>query len=137
DGNSVGPDVMGELVMRAPSIGLTRGLWHDRERYIESYWSRLPDMWVHGDFASRDADGMWYVHERSDDTLKIAGKRTGPSEIEALLMATGLISDAVAIGIPDPIKGTAVVCVCVPGPGIDREAAVAKLSAAVVEGLDR
>ncbi|NLD68307.1 MAG: AMP-binding protein [Limnobacter sp.] len=135
DGNSVGPDVMGELVMRAPSIGLTRGLWHDRERYIESYWSRLPDMWVHGDFASRDADGMWYVHGRSDDTLKIAGKRTGPSEIEALLMATGLISDAVAIGIPDPIKGTAVVCVCVPGPGIDREAAVAKLSAAVVEGL--
>src|SRR5690606_1088860 len=105
DGNSVGPDVMGELVMRAPSIGLTRGLWHDRERYIESYWSRLPDMWVHGDFASRDADGMWYVHGRSDDTLKIAGKRTGPSEIEALLMATGLISDAVAIGIPDPIKG--------------------------------
>jgi acetyl-CoA synthetase len=47
-------------------------------------------VWVHGDFASRDADGMWYVHGRSDDTLKIAGKRTGPSEIEALLMATGL-----------------------------------------------
>ena len=80
--------------MRSPSIGLTRGLWQDRERYLDSYWSRLPDLWLHGDFASRDADGSWYVHGRSDDTLKIAGKRTGPSEIEALLMSTGLLIDA-------------------------------------------
>ena len=135
DGASVGPGVTGELVMRTPTIGLTRGLWHDRERYLESYWSRLPNLWVHGDFASRDADGMWYVHGRSDDTLKIAGKRTGPSEIEALLMGTGLLLDAVVVGMPDPIKGTAVVCVCVPHPGIDPEAAVKTLSAAVVAGL--
>jgi acetyl-CoA synthetase len=135
DGVSVAPGVTGELVMRTPSIGLTRGLWHDRERYLQSYWSRLPGVWVHGDFASRDADGMWYVHGRSDDTLKIAGKRTGPSEIEALLMATGLLVDAVAVGTPDPVKGTAVVCVCVPRPGIDQVAAVKTLSAAVVAGL--
>lgn len=135
DGVSVGPGVTGELVMRAPTIGLTRGLWHDRERYLQSYWSRLPGVWVHGDFASRDADGMWYVHGRSDDTLKIAGKRTGPSEIEALLMATGLLVDAVAVGTPDPVKGTAVVCVCVPRPGIDQDAAMKTLSAAVVAGL--
>jgi len=134
-GASVGPAVTGELVMRTPSIGLTRGLWHDRERYLDSYWSRLPDLWVHGDFASRDADGMWYVHGRSDDTLKIAGKRTGPSEIEALLMGTGLLLDAVAVGTPDPIKGTAVVCVCVARPGVDQKAAAKALSAAVVAGL--
>lgn len=135
DGAPVGAGVTGELVMRTPSIGLTRGLWHDRERYLQSYWSRLPDVWVHGDFASRDADGMWYVHGRSDDTLKIAGKRTGPSEIEALLMATGLLLDAAVVGMPDPIKGTAVVCVCVPKPGIDEATAVKTLSAAVVAGL--
>lgn len=135
EGHSVGLGVTGELVMRSPSIGLTRGLWQDRERYLESYWSRLPDLWVHGDFASRDLEGMWYVHGRSDDTLKIAGKRTGPSEIEALLMATGLLQDAAAIGVPDPIKGTAVVCVCVPRPGIDMEGAAKRLSAAVVAGL--
>ncbi|NMM82594.1 AMP-dependent synthetase [Acidovorax sp. SRB_14] len=135
EGASVGPDVTGELVMRSPSIGLTRGLWHDRERYLQSYWSRLPNLWVHGDFASRDADGMWYVHGRSDDTLKIAGKRTGPSEIEALLMATGLLQDAAAIGVPDAVKGTAVVCLCVPRPGIDAGSAVNTLSAAVVAGL--
>jgi acetyl-CoA synthetase len=135
DGASVGPNVTGELVMRSPSIGLTRGLWNDRKRYLESYWSRLPNVWVHGDFASRDADGMWYVHGRSDDTLKIAGKRTGPSEIEALLMATGLLQDAAAIGVPDAVKGTAVVCICVPRAGIDRSSAVKILSAAVVSGL--
>ncbi|HET8746982.1 MAG TPA: AMP-binding protein [Ramlibacter sp.] len=135
DGATVAAGVTGELVMRTPSIGLTRGLWHDRERYLQSYWSRLPDVWVHGDFASRDADGMWYVHGRSDDTLKIAGKRTGPSEIEALLMATGLVLDAAAVGTPDPVKGTALVCVCVPRPGVAPDAAVKALSDAVVAGL--
>lgn len=135
EGVSVGPGVTGELVMRSPSIGLTRGLWQDRERYLESYWSRLPNLWLHGDFASRDADGSWYVHGRSDDTLKIAGKRTGPSEIEALLMATGLLVDAAAIGVPDSIKGTAVVCVCVPRPGIETEGLVKQLSTAVTAGL--
>ncbi|MBX3634198.1 MAG: AMP-binding protein [Rubrivivax sp.] len=140
EGAAVGPGVTGELVMRTPSIGLTRGLWQDRERYLQSYWSRLPGLWVHGDFASRqggqDGDGRWwYVHGRSDDTLKIAGKRTGPSEIEALLMATGLLLDAAAIGIPDPVKGTAVVCICVPRPGIDQAGAAKTLSAAVAAGL--
>lgn len=135
EGASVGVGITGELVMRTPSIGLTRGLWHDRQRYLESYWSRLPDVWVHGDFASRDADGMWYVHGRSDDTLKIAGKRTGPAEIEALLMGTGLLLDAAVVGAPDPIKGTAVICVCVPRPDIDQAAAAKALSAAVIAGL--
>jgi acetyl-CoA synthetase len=134
-GASVGAGVTGELVMRTPTIGLTRGLWQDRERYLGSYWSRLPGLWVHGDFASRDADGMWYVHGRSDDTLKIAGKRTGPAEIEGLLMGTRLIQDAAAIGIPDPIKGTAVVCVCVARPDSDLDAVARSLSAAVVAGL--
>lgn len=135
EGASVGADVIAELVMRSPSIGLTRGLWHDRDRYLQSYWSRMPDMWVHGDFASRDADGMWYVHGRSDDILKIAGKRVGPSEIETLLMGTGLLQDAAAIGIPDAVKGAAVVCVCVARPGLAQEVAAKTLSDAVVNGL--
>ena len=101
-----------------PSIGLTRGLWRDPERYIESYWSRIPGLWVQGDFASVDEGGTWFIHGRSDDTLKIAGKRTGPAEIEALLLATGKVAEAAAIGVPDPVKGAAVVCVCVPARGV-------------------
>jgi acetyl-CoA synthetase len=135
-GNSVPPDTVGELVMRRPPIGLTRGLWRDDERYIASYWSRWPNVWHHGDFASRDGDGHWYISGRSDDTLKIAGKRTGPAEIEALLMASGKLAEAAAIGVPDPIKGQALVLVCSPKTGVaPSEALKAELGAAVTDGL--
>ena len=122
--------------MKRPSIGLTRGLWNDNERYLESYWNVIPDMWVHGDFASREENGSWLIHGRSDDTLKIAGKRTGPSEIESLLLETGKIHEAAVIGAPDEIKGSAVVCVCVPAEGVDGSDDIrAELSQAVVSGL--
>jgi acetyl-CoA synthetase len=136
DGRSVGPGEVGELVMRQACIGTTRGLWRDPERYIENYWSRIPGMWVHGDWASRDADGAWFIHGRSDDTIKIAGKRTGPAEIEALLLATHRISDAAAVAIPDPVKGSAVVCAVVAGPNETPGPELASaLSDAVVTGL--
>ncbi len=122
--------------MRRPSIGLTRGLWKNDPRYLEGYWQVIPGMWVHGDFASRDADSFWYVHGRSDDTLKIAGKRTGPSEIESALMDTGKVAEAAAIGTPDDIKGTAIVCVCTPAPGIEAgEELATEMSAAVVKSM--
>lgn len=136
DGNSVGPGEVGELVMRQACIGTTRGLWQDPDRYIDSYWSRIPGLWVHGDWASRDADGSWYIHGRSDDTIKISGKRTGPAEIEALLLATHKVTDAAAIAVPDPVKGAAVVCAVIAAPdtAISDDLA-AELSAAVVAGL--
>ena len=59
--------------MREACIGTTRGLWRDLERYMESYWTKIPGMWVQGDWASRDADGCWTIHGRSDDTIKIVG----------------------------------------------------------------
>jgi acetyl-CoA synthetase len=136
EGNSVGPNTVGELVLRKPSIGLSRGLWNDRERYLDSYWRDIPNMWRQGDWAYRDEDGFWYVLGRSDDTLKIAGKRTGPSEIEALLTGTDKVAEAAAIGVPDPIKGEAVGCVVVAAPGVeDNSALKTELSNAVVEGL--
>jgi len=136
DGRPTAPGVIGELVMRRPSIGLTRGLWNEPERYIEAYWSTWPDVWHHGDLASRDADGHWYVHGRSDDTLKIAGKRTGPAEVESLLMGSGALAEAAAVGVPDPIKGTALVAVCVPRAGVTADDALAaELSRTIVHGL--
>ena len=137
-GQPVAPGEVGELVLQQACIGLTRGLWREPERYIENYWSRFPDTWVHGDWASFDEDGMWYIHGRSDDTIKIAGKRTGPAEIESLLMETGEVAQAAAIGVPDPIKGQAVVCVCVPrhAEAADAESAQ-RLQDAVMSGLGR
>src|SRR5213076_2872931 len=107
---------VGELVIREPWIGMTRGFWKDRERYIESYWSRWPDTWVHGDFAAIDQDGQWYILGRSDDTIKIAGKRLGPAEVESILVAHPAVKEAAAIGIPDEVKGQALVCFCVLRP---------------------
>lgn len=136
DGQPTGPGEVGELVMRTPCIGLTRGLWRDPDRYIESYWSRIPDVWVHGDFASRDEDGVWYIHGRSDDTMKIAGKRTGPAEVESLLLATGRIKEAAAIGVPDPIKGSAILCAVVPMDPTDDAGELSQvLAEAVMAGL--
>ena len=127
---------VGELALTVPSIGLTRGLWHDRERYLESYWSAIPGMWVHGDFASVDEDGNWFIHGRSDDTIKIAGKRTGPAEIEAFLYQTAKVAEAAAIGIPDPVKGSAVVCVCVLARGVEETPEVLEeLRRVVANGL--
>jgi acetyl-CoA synthetase len=135
-GKPVGPGQVGELVLRNPNIGFTKSLWRDDARYLESYWNTIPGLWVHGDFAMRDEDGLYYILGRSDDTIKVSGKRTGPSEIETLLTGTGKVSEAAVIGVPDELKGSAIVCVCVPMPGVAADAALEQeLSAAVVSGM--
>lgn len=111
-GNPVRGEV-GELVIRRPWIGQARGFWNDSQRYIETYWSRWPGIWVHGDWAMIDEDGHWYILGRSDDTLKIAGKRVGPAEVESVLVGHPSVTEAAAIGVPDPLKGNALVVFCV------------------------
>ncbi len=108
---------VGELVVRAPWIGMTRGFWNDEERYLQTYWSRFPGVWVHGDWAAIDDDGLWYIVGRSDDTIKIAGKRLGPAEVESVLVDDPAVLEAAAIGVPDEMKGQALVCFCVLRPG--------------------
>jgi acetyl-CoA synthetase len=117
DGRSVRGRV-GELVIRAPWPGMTRGFWHDRERYLDTYWSRWPDVWVHGDWVEVDSGGLWYVRGRSDDTIKVAGKRLGPAEVESALVAHQAVAEAAAIGVPDPVKGEALVVFVVLKPGV-------------------
>ncbi|HWP34894.1 MAG TPA: AMP-binding protein [Thermodesulfobacteriota bacterium] len=108
---------VGELVVKAPWIGMTRGFWKDPERYLETYWSRWPGVWAHGDFALIDRDGLWYILGRSDDTIKVAGKRLGPAEVESVLVGHPAVLEAAAIGVPDELKGSEVVCFCVLRPG--------------------
>ena len=109
EGNSVEPGKVGELVIKQPWIGMARGFWQEKERYLDTYWRRFKDIWVHGDFAMRDKDGHWFILGRSDDTLKVAGKRVGPAEVESLLVAHPQVTEAAVIGIPDEVKGTAMV----------------------------
>ncbi len=116
DGRSVRGQV-GELVIRAPWIGMARGFWRDRQRYLDTYWSQIPGVWVHGDWAAIDEDGMWYILGRSDDTIKIAGKRLGPAEVESVLVAHPAVREAAAVGVPDALKGSALVCFVVLSAG--------------------
>lgn len=113
DGDPVEAGKVGELVIKQPWIGMARGFWQEKERYLETYWRRFKDIWVHGDFAMRDKDGHWFILGRSDDTLKVAGKRVGPAEVESLLVAHSSVVEAAVIGVPDEVKGTAMVAFCV------------------------
>jgi acetyl-CoA synthetase len=109
EGNSVEPGKVGELVIKQPWIGMARGFWQEKERYLDTYWRRFKNIWVHGDWAMRDSDGHYFILGRSDDTLKVAGKRVGPAEVESLLVAHPQVIEAAVIGVPDEAKGTAMV----------------------------
>jgi acetyl-CoA synthetase len=112
---------VGELVCRQPFPGMTRGFWRDPERYLETYWRRFPGVWTHGDWASVDSDGYWFLHGRSDDTLNIAGKRIGPAELESAAVAHPAVAEAAAVGVPHTVKGEVAWVFCVLAPGASAE----------------
>ena len=129
---------VGELVCTKPWPGMTRGLYRDPERYLETYWSTWPGVWRHGDWASIDADGEWFLHGRSDDTIKVAGKRLGPAEVESVLVSHPAVVEAAAVGMPDEIKGEALWAFVVLAPGTDpTDELRAELTAAVADGLGK
>jgi acetyl-CoA synthetase len=128
---------VGELVCRKPFPGMTRGFWRDPERYLDTYWRRFPGVWTHGDWASIDEDGYWFLHGRSDDTLNIAGKRIGPAELESAVVAHPAVTEAAAVGIPHDIKGEVAWVFCALAPGnepSDELAAEIKATAAAELG---
>ncbi|GHE93808.1 acetyl-CoA synthetase [Amycolatopsis deserti] len=96
---------VGELTVRNTFPGMTHAFWRDRDRYLETYWSRWDGVWVHGDLASVDGDGTWRIHGRSDDTIKLSGRRVGPAEIETALLKDSRIAEAAVIGVPDQQRG--------------------------------
>jgi acetyl-CoA synthetase len=129
----VGTDEVGELVCRKPFPGMTRGFWRDPEKFVETYWSRLPGIWVHGDWASVDEDGYWFLHGRSDDTMNIAGKRIGPAELESAAVDHPAVREAAAIGVPHEVKGeTAWIFACLLPGAETTEAEVAAHVASVL-----
>ena len=126
---------VGELVCKRPWPGMTRGIWGDPERYLETYWSRFPGVWTHGDWASIDEDGYWFLHGRSDDTLNIAGKRIGPAELESAAVGHPAVAEAAAIGVPHEVKGEVPWVFCVLKPGV--EATPEEIAAAVSHELGK
>jgi acetyl-CoA synthetase len=106
-------NMVGELVCKRPWPGMTRGIWGDPDRYIETYWSMYDNVWRHGDWALIDEDGDWYLLGRSDDTINVAGKRLGPAEVESVLVSHPAVAESAVVGVPDDTKGEAIWCFCV------------------------
>jgi acetyl-CoA synthetase len=100
---------IGELAVLAPFVGMTASFWQDEQRYLETYWSTVPDVWIHGDLAMRTGEGHYLLLGRSDDTIKVAGKRVGPAEVEEILVEIEGVIEAAVIGADDPVKGQALV----------------------------
>jgi acetyl-CoA synthetase len=132
-------DTVGELVVRRPFVGMTRSFWNDDQRYLETYWRTLPGLWRHGDLALRRADGDFFMRGRSDDTLKVAGKRLGPAEVEEIVLEVPGVAEAAAIGVDDPEKGQRLVVFVVPAPGSgeDADALPARVTGHVGERLGK
>jgi acetyl-CoA synthetase len=129
---------VGELVVTRPWPEMTQGFWRDPARYEETYWSRWPGVWVHGDWAYVDDEGFWFLQGRSDDTLKIAGKRLGPAEVESVLVGHAAVAESAAIGVPHEVKGEAIVCFAVLRPGqVPSEALRAELTALVAQKMGK
>jgi acetyl-CoA synthetase len=122
----VGTGQVGELICRNTGPGMTRGFHGDPERYLDTYWRRFPGVWTHGDWASVDADGYWYLHGRSDDTLNIAGKRIGPAEIESAVVGHPAVTEAAAVGVPHEMKGEVVWVFCALATGRDGDDGLAE-----------
>jgi len=118
EGKPVPPNVEGELVVLSVWPGMTRGFWRDPERYITTYWSRWSDVWVHGDAAVIDEEGYYYIVGRSDDTMKVAGKRIGPAELETILNSHPAVAESACVGIPDTVKGEVPLCLVVLREGL-------------------
>ncbi len=117
---------VGYLVARNAAPNMTRGFLADPQRYLDTYFARFgPEIWCHGDWAVVDGDGAWFITGRADDTLKIAGKRIGPGEVETAATAHPAVREAAAVGLPDPIKGTRLVVLVVVRPGFAPGASLA------------
>ncbi|HEY2225763.1 AMP-binding protein [Actinomycetospora sp.] len=132
DGNPVRGRT-GELVCRQPWPAMTRGIWRDRERYLEAYWSTFPGMWRHGDHARVDPDGQWFLLGRSDDVVNVAGKRLAPAEVEAVLITHPAVAEAAVVGVPDATKGETVWAFWVPRAGVDSDGDLAPVSSRLGE----
>jgi acetyl-CoA synthetase len=108
EGNPVGPDEGGYLVLDRPWPGMIRGIWGDPARYREAYWSRFKGVYFAGDGARQDRDGYLWVMGRVDDVMNVAGHRLSTMEVESALVSHPTVAEAAVVGRPDDIKGTAV-----------------------------
>jgi len=109
-GKEVGTNEQGKLVIKKPWPSMLRGIWGDKKRYQETYWSEFKGWYFAGDGARRDKDGYFWIIGRIDDVLNVAGHRLGTAEVESALVSHPSVAEAAVVGRPDEMKGQGVVC---------------------------
>ena len=110
EGNPVGDDTEGYLVLKNPWPSMLRTIYGDEDRYVEQYWSKNPGKYTTGDSAKRDQDGYFWIIGRVDDVLKVSGHRLGTAEVESALVSHPDVAEAAAIGLPHEVKGQGIHC---------------------------
>ncbi len=119
DGNPVGPNEEGYLVIKSPWPAMLRTVYGDPDRYVEQYWSRFPGVYLTGDSARRDEDGYIWVIGRVDDVIKVSGYRLGTAEIESALVSHPSVAEAAVIGVPDEVRGSVIQAYCILVAGVE------------------
>ncbi len=108
DGSSCGPNEDGLLVLKRPWPAMMRTILNDPQRYVDTYWTRIPGIYAAGDSARKDEDGYIWVIGRLDDVIKVSGYRLGTAEVESALVSHPAVAEAAAIGLPHEVKGNAI-----------------------------
>ena len=99
----------GYLTLTRPWPAMTRGIWGDPERFVETYWARFPDRYFAGDGARVDSDGYFWVMGRIDDVMNVSGHRISTSEVESALVSHPAVAEAAVVGANDPTTGQAII----------------------------
>ncbi|MFK7788869.1 MAG: AMP-binding protein, partial [Phycisphaeraceae bacterium] len=134
EGEEVGTNEGGILVIRKPWPGMLRGIYNDRDRYLDTYWSKFPKelgYYVPADGARVDANGNFWIMGRIDDVIVVAGHNIGTMEVESILVAEGSVAEAAVVGYPHDVKGNGIAAFCIPKgdlptPGSDEAEALKK-----------
>jgi acetyl-CoA synthetase len=108
EGQALGANQGGYLVITRPWPGMLRTVYKDPARYEQQYWSQIPGVYFTGDGARRDQDGYYWVMGRIDDVVNVAGHRLGTMEVESALVSHPAVAEAAVVGRPDDLKGQAI-----------------------------
>jgi acetyl-CoA synthetase len=138
DGNHIEKSP-GYLVVRNPWPSMTRAFWHDEKRYLETYWTRFPNVWYHGDCALIDQDMQWFVLGRIDDVIKVSGHRIGAAEVEEALLYHESVAEAAVVSKPDELKGNSIAAYVVlkPNTNMDKQVLANQLKDRVAEAIGK
>ena len=117
-GSEVSSNTKGYLIIKNPWPGMLLTLWGDDEKYKNVYWSKYPNCYYPGDYALKDSDGYLWLLGRADDILKIAGHRIGTAELESCIVSDCAVAESAVCGIPDEIKGEAIIVFAVLKDGV-------------------